>query len=150
MAFFARIAALLGCATALACTALPAVAAGTVTVYQKDGTVETYANSPIKVIHDAMYITSSDGKGTLVISRAACFSHKGLLTCLPTGITLVQQGGAKKLDLDQGTLYVNVSKETKQLPLSSVQLPPNGVMLSFTTLIGTTVNVSGVIDKGNK
>ena len=150
MAFFARIAALLGCAAVLALSAVPAVAAGTVTVYQNDGNVDTYTNSQIKIIHDVIYITSGDGKGTIVISRAACFSHKGLLTCLPTGVTLVQGGDAKKLDLDHGTLYINLTDSAMQLPLSSTQLAPKGVLLSFSTIIGTVVNVSGVIDKGNK
>jgi hypothetical protein len=149
VAFFTRVVALLAGATVLA-LATPALAAGTVTIQHSDGNVDSYPNSPIHIIHDALYITSSDGKGTLVINRAACYYQGNVMTCLPTSVALVQAGNTKKVDLQTGTLYLNLTDQNQQLPLSSTQLPPHSIMFSFSTLIGTVVNVSGAIDKVTK
>jgi hypothetical protein len=44
-------------------------------------------------------------------------------------------------------VYVNLTGAKQQLPLSSTQLPPQGILLSLRTKIGTIVNLSGEIDQ---
>lgn len=128
----------------------PARATGTVTVQQSDGSVRSYPHSTIKLLDKMLSITTADGKGTLVVNRAACSFQSNVLVCLPTSVTLVQNGHSDPLDLSQGTLYVNPTGEKQQLPFSSTQIPPHGLVLSFRTKIGTYVNLTGTIDKGVK
>lgn len=60
-----------------------ASATGTVRILQRDGSQKTYANVRIAVRDQAMWITSSDGRGTLVFGKAACTRIEALLECLP-------------------------------------------------------------------
>jgi hypothetical protein len=122
-------------------------ATGTITIVQADGHTDVYHDVGIKVIHNALFMTSADGKGTLVINRAACSYQGELLVCLPTNATLVQAGETSPLDFRKGTLYVNTTGEPQQLALSTTKVPPNGILLSFTTKRGTYVSLSGRIDK---
>ncbi len=122
-------------------------AAGTVLIQQSDGHRNTYSDVAIKVIHNALYITSSDGRGTIVINRAACSYQGQLMVCLPTSAALVQSGETSPLDFKNGTLYVNDTDEPQALTMSTAKVPPHGIMLSFTTKRGTYVNLSGRIDK---
>ncbi|HTX59652.1 MAG TPA: hypothetical protein VMH02_08210, partial [Verrucomicrobiae bacterium] len=64
------VAALLFCA-ALPLAGAPALASGTMRIQHYYGGANVYNGVGIKVIHDALYITSPDGKGTIVINRAA-------------------------------------------------------------------------------
>ncbi|HTU82262.1 MAG TPA: hypothetical protein VMF61_09040 [Candidatus Acidoferrales bacterium] len=141
---------LLSCAALLAFTVTPADASGTVTIQQKDGSVDTYSDVGIKIIHNALYLTSADGKGTLVVNRAACSYQDQILVCLPTGVTLIQAGAAKPLDLATGTIYANMTDQMLSLPLSSTRLPPHSIVFSISTKLGTYVNLSGSIDKVTK
>ena len=56
----------------MALGAAPAGAAGTILIVHNDGNSDKYDGVQIKIIHNALYITSADGKGTIVINRAAC------------------------------------------------------------------------------
>jgi len=146
-----RAAALLGFAAALsALLAAPARAEGVVRIQQPSGKVETYDDVKIQILHDALYVTSSDGKGTLIVTRAACSYQGEILVCFPLAVTLVQPGTTGALDLKRGTIYSNMTGENQRLPYSSTQLPPHGILLSFTTQRGTYINVNGVIDGGTK
>jgi hypothetical protein len=131
----------------MALGAAPAGAAGTILIVQNDGNSDKYEGVQIKIIHDSLYITSEDGKGTIVISRAACSFQGKLLVCLARGGALVQSGTTKPLDLQLGTLYLNTTDDPQQLVLSTTKVPPHGVLLSFTTDIGTYVSLTGRIDK---
>lgn len=122
-------------------------AGGTVLIQQADGHRDTYDDVVIKVIHSALYITSADGHGTIVINRAACSYQGQLMVCLPTSATLVQQGKTSALDFKSGTLYVNDTDDAQQLTMSTAKVPPHGILLSFSTQRGTYVNLSGRIDK---
>ena len=117
---------------------------------QPDGTLETYTNVSIKILHNALYVTSQDGQGTLVITRAACSYQGAVMVCLPTGVTLVQSGEAKPLDLTTGTVYLNLTGDTQTLALSSQQLPPHSVLLSMSTKRGTYIALTGAIDSVTK
>src|SRR5271165_3424773 len=111
----------------------PAGATGTITIMQADGSTNTYNDVEIKVIHGALYMTSEDGKGTMIINRAAC-SHQGQLTvCFATGATLVQAGETSPLDFKRGTIYANDTDDYQPLVMSTTKVPPHGILLSFTT-----------------
>ena len=130
--------------------AAPALASGNVSIQQPDGSVDSYNDVAIKLIHGVLYITTVDGKGTLVISKAACAYQGNIMVCLPTAVTLVQAGETKPLDLTTGTMYINGTDDKQQLSLSSMQLPPHSLLFTFSTKRGTYVNLSGTIDKVNK
>lgn len=127
--------------------AAPARATGTMTVRQADGSTNVYRDVEIKVIHGAMYVTSADGKGTLVIQRAACSYQGKVMVCFVTNAALVQAGNTSALDFQRGTLYVNSTDDSQPLPLTTTKIAPHGVLLSFTTKKGTYVGLNGRIDK---
>jgi hypothetical protein len=125
-------------------------ASGTMQVQQTDGSTQTYKNVSVVISNKTLRLTSADKQGTLVVDRAACSFLGKVMRCLPESMTLDQGGGAQRLDFQSGTVYLN-STDTKQpLPATSQQLPPNGIMLSMTTKIGTIVNLTGTIDKHTK
>lgn len=124
-----------------------AAAKGTVTVLQTDGHVDVYRDVGVKVIHDALFMTSADGKGTLVIHRAACSYQAELMVCFVTSATLVQAGKTSPLDFKIGTLYVNSTDAPQQLSRSTKKLAPHSILLSLTTRRGTYVALSGRIDE---
>jgi hypothetical protein len=127
-------------------SANPVLASGTIRSQESDGTIRVYHHVSINVVHRTLRITTQDGKGTLVINQAAC-SYVGLLErCYPSKISLEQGGATKPLDLKRGTIYVNTTGQNQQLPLSSQQLPPHGILLSITTMRDTYVTMTGKID----
>ncbi len=95
----------LALATQAALTSAPAPAMGTVTIQQPTAR-NTYHNVEIKIIHNALFVTSADGRGTLVINRAACAYQGAVLVCFVTSATLVQAGKTTPLDFRNGTVYV--------------------------------------------
>ncbi|MFY9632876.1 MAG: hypothetical protein WAJ94_14845 [Candidatus Cybelea sp.] len=131
----------------MALGAAPAGAAGTILIVHNDGNSDKYDGVQIKIIHNALYITSADGKGTIVINRAACSFQGKLLVCLTQTGALVQSGTTKSLDLKNGTLYVNSTDDPQQLVLSTAKVPAHGILLSFNTDLGTYVSLTGRIDK---
>lgn len=132
---------------AISFTVAPAGATGTVMIRNSDGQTNTYNGVKILISHGALYVTSADGKGTLVINRAAC-SHQGeLLVCFATNATLVQSGSAKPLDFKRGTVYVNSTDSPQPLVLSTAKVPPHSILLSLETKIGTYISLTGQIDK---
>jgi hypothetical protein len=122
-------------------------ATGTVMIRQNDGGTNTYSGAGIKIIHSALYVTSADGRGTLVINRAACTYQGQLMVCLPTSATLVQAGQTSPLDFKSGTVYLNDTDDFQSMPLTTAKVPPHSILLSFSTKRGTYVSVRGRIDK---
>jgi len=120
---------------------------GTVTIQQADGGRNTYRDAVIKIIHNALYVTSADGKGTLVINRAACSYQGQIMVCFVTNAALVQSGKTSPLDFRSGTVYVNMTSEPQALSMSTMKVPARGIVSSFTTQRGTSVNLVGSIDK---
>jgi hypothetical protein len=138
---------LLALAAFLGWGASPADAAGTVLIRQANGQTNVYHDVVIKVIHNALYMTTSDGKGTLVINRAACSYQGQIMVCFATNAALVQAGKTSALDLKHGTIYVNSTDDSQSLPLSTTKVPAHSILLSFSTDRGTYVSLSGRIDK---
>jgi hypothetical protein len=127
-----------------------AYAKGTVRVQQNNGSVQVYHDVTIRIAQKVLRVTTADGKGTLIIDKAACSFAGELQTCLPYSIKLDQGGSVKPLDFERGTVYVNLTDARQQLPYSSTQLPPQGILLSLRTKIGTIVNLTGEIDQVTK
>lgn len=135
---------LFGC---LALSTVSAGATGTMTIVQADGDRNVYDDVEIKVIHGALYMTSADGKGTLIIQRAACSYQGKLMVCFATNAALVQSGETSALDFKRGTVYANTTDDFQPMVMSSTKVPPHSIMLSFTTKRGTYISLSGRIDK---
>jgi hypothetical protein len=127
-------------------TLAPALATGTLRKQESDGDVTVYNNVSIKVVHRTLRVTSADGKGTLVINQAACSYVDQIQRCYPLKISLEQGGVTQPLDLKNGTIYVNTTDQAQQMPFSSQQLPPKGILLSINTKIGTYVTMTGKVD----
>lgn len=130
-----------------ASSAQPVLAGGTVVIRQSDGHSDVYHDVTIKVIHGALFMTSADGKGTMVVHQAACSYQGNLMVCFPTAVTLVQAGQTSPISVRTGTIYVNSTDEPQQLALSTVKVPAHSIMLSMSTKRGTFVSLVGAIDK---
>ncbi|HLY01508.1 MAG TPA: hypothetical protein VKR56_03325 [Candidatus Cybelea sp.] len=140
-------AALLTLVTSFVLGLAPAAATGTATVRQSDGHVDVYQNVQLKVIHNALFVTTADGEGTLVIYRAACSYQGDLMVCFVTSATLVQAGKTSPLDFKRGTAYVNETDVPQPLALSTTKVPPHSIVLTFTTVRGTYVGITGRFDQ---
>jgi hypothetical protein len=127
-----------------------ASATGTARVQQHDGAVKTYRNVRIRIENKSMSITSSDGKGTLTISKAACSTIGKLMRCLPYAAVLDQNGRTQPIAMQSGTVWLNPGDAKQQLPHSSTQLSPRGVLLSIQTKAGTYVSLNGTVDELKK
>jgi len=142
--------ALAGAVLALALAAAPAAQArGTATVTKSSGTIRTYQNVRIRLIGTtSLRVTSADGQGTLSVHHAACSYIGDLRRCLPFEITLDQHGAKHLLDLQRGTLYVNVTGGSLQMPHSTMLVPAHSIVLSLETERGTVISVTGSLDGG--
>ena len=128
-----------------------AAALGTATVQKVDKPIDTYKDVRIVLQpKTALLITTADGQGTLIIDKAACSYVGDVQTCLPTSVKLKQNGTVSPIDIRQGTIYANLTGQSQPLSNSSMRLPPNGILMSVTTKIGTIINVTGVIDTVTK
>lgn len=129
----------------------PAAATGTVIVEQRNGTTKTYRDVRIAIEDAAMAITSADKKGTLVLGKAACTEIGELVKCLPYDATLLQNGMKFHIPLKVGgTVWINRGTTNQRLPQSSEELRPHGVLVAVTTIRGTLVSLTGVVDEVQK
>ncbi|MGA7095063.1 MAG: hypothetical protein WCB01_14860 [Candidatus Cybelea sp.] len=122
-------------------------ATGTINIHHKDGTVNTYRDVEIKVFSGSLFLTSDDGDGTIVVTRAACSYRDKIIVCLPTTVALVQEGKSNALDLKSGTIYLNYTNAEQPMSNSSAKLPANSILLALATKNGTYINVRGRIDQ---
>jgi hypothetical protein len=132
------------------CVASVASAKGTVRVQKSDGSNQVYSNVTLRIVDQTLRITTEDGKGTLVIKRAACSYQGEIMVCLPYELALEQGGQEQPLDFSRGTLYYNGTDTKQQMSLSSTEVPPNGVIGLLITKKGTIIAISGVIDEHAK
>ena len=135
------------CAFCFSFAGAPVVAKGVTTIQKASGKTETYQVGIVRVKGVSLSIVSPNGKDKLIIDKAACSYVGQLQRCLVTHVSLQKDGQTKPLDLAQGTAYVNLTNAKQQMPLSSQQLPPNGVLIALKTQIGTYITVDGVIDR---
>ena len=131
---------------ALLAPAAPALAKGTVTIQNADGTKHVYKNATLTVHGKTLWLTTADKKGTLIITDAACTNDENkLMRCLPYK-AILQQNGTDALTISSGTIYYNPTSAPLTLKYSSSQVPPNGVIALFKTKAGTYVTVDGKLD----
>jgi hypothetical protein len=120
-----------------------------VSIIQKAGKdPERYPGVGITLIKNtSLTVTSPNGKDKLTIDKAACFMVGELQRCLVSHVTFQKEGGAiKPIDLEMGTVYVNLTNSNQPMSHSSAQLPPKGVLIALKTRIGTYITVDGVVD----
>jgi hypothetical protein len=134
----------------LLCFASAADAKGTVRVQQSDGSTQVYSNVSLRLVQKTFRMTTEDGKGTLIVTKAACSFVGDLMRCLPDQLVLDQGGSEQPLDFQNGTFYYNNTSTKQQLPLSSTQVPPNGVLGLLVTKKGTIIAINGVVDGNSK
>jgi hypothetical protein len=137
----ATVATLLGTASASAF--------GVVNVQRPDGTTSTYPGAMITFVGKTLHVRSADAKGTMVIERDACSYRGPIVMCLPTRFLLRQDGAERPINVESGTVYLNLTNRTQTLPLSSQRLSPRSVLLSLHTQRGTSISVNGTIDSGD-
>jgi len=128
------------------CVESAAYAKGTVRVQKSDGSVQVYPNVTMRIVGDTLRVTTQDGKGTLIVTRAACSFQGEIMVCLPYKLVLAQGGVEQPLGFQRGTFYWNRTDTKQQLSASTTQLPPNGMLGSLLTKKGTIIAISGVID----
>lgn len=131
-------------------TATAARAEGTARIQQVNGSVNVYHHVKIQIVAKTLSVTSPDGKGTLIIYRAACSYQGQVMMCLPDGVSLVQNGGVSAIKLTSGTVYANLTGEPQNLAMSSTKVPAHSILMALKTRRGTYVTVSGAIDKETK
>jgi len=136
-------------AVALFCLLMPGIAnaAGTMEIHHRSGDVNTYRDVDIRVFSGSLFLTSEDGDGTIVVTRAACSYQGKIIVCLPVAAVLVQDGTSNALSLKSGTIYLNYTTAAQPLSASSAKLPANSVMLALSTRNGTVINLRGRIDQ---
>ena len=132
------------------CIATVAYAKGTIRVQRSDGSTQVYPNVTLRIVDKTLQITTEDGKGTLIVNRAACSYQGELMVCLPYELSLVQGGQEQPLDFSRGTLYYNNTDTKQQMSHSSTQIPPGGVIGLLITKKGTIIAINGVVDEHQK
>lgn len=136
-------------AIATLCALFPTAsrAVGTISIHSSGGSISTYNDVEIKVLSGSLFLTSDDGDGTIVVTRAACSYQGKVIVCLPTLAALVQDGKTSALDLKTGTLYLNYTSDAQPLTRSSQKLPPKSAMLALTLRNGTFITMNGRLDQ---
>jgi hypothetical protein len=144
---FATLAWLFAFATSFLLSGAYAGATGTALIRQSDGHTDQYNHVKIKLLHGALFMTTADGKGTVVIHRAACSYQAQLMVCFVTSATLIQGGSVKTIDLKTGTIYANTTDDPQPMPFTTRKVAPHSILLSLSTYKGTYVSLVGRVDK---
>ncbi len=121
-------------------------ATGTIAIQHHSGAVSTYRDVEIKVISGSLFLTSDDGDGTIVVTRAACSYRDKIIVCLPHRGRARARWRNQRPQPQDGTIYMNYTDVEQPLTQSSAKLPANSVMLTLSTNNGTYINVRGHID----
>ena len=122
-------------------------AVGTVRVQRPGGDVQVYKDVSIRLIHEALRVTSKNGEATLIIDHANCAYAGYLERCVPYGVKLAQQASTRPLEVKSGNIYANPTDQKQALPHSSTQIPPHGILGTITTKTGAYISLSGTIDQ---
>jgi hypothetical protein len=137
----------LACALAFMAAPSAAQAKGAARIEKSDGAVREYSVSINMVGRQGVRITSADGRGTLVVAKAACSFAGELERCFPYRVVLDQYGKKRPIDFRRGIEYMNPTNAVQELPRSSKTLPPHGLLLFLVTAHGTYITVRGTIDE---
>ncbi len=142
-----RLTALLVAFIFITLSAAPARAAGTLQIHDSSGSFNTYTGVTVNVFSGSLFITSADGKGTLVVNRSACSYQSKIIVCLPTSVILVQKRKEQRAFAHHWHALSQLYGEAQPLRLSSAKVPAHAVILSFTTANGTYVTLHGTLDQ---
>ncbi|HET6276253.1 MAG TPA: hypothetical protein VFE16_10025 [Candidatus Cybelea sp.] len=126
---------------------LCASARGVTLIQESNGTVKTYSDVYMSVVGQTLTLRSADGKGTMRIATGACSFDKNVQRCLPYSVTLTQAGKTHTIMLSYGTVFMNLTNQSHELPRSSDMLAPRTVLVLFKTAHGTYVTVKGTLDQ---
>jgi len=116
-------------------------------IHRASGAPNSYSDVEIKVFSGSLYLTSDDGDGTIVVTRAACSYQGKIMICFPRSAALVQDGESRALNLKRGTIYFNETDDAQPMMFSSQKLPAHSVMLAMSLGDGTFIDVKGRIDE---
>ena len=122
-------------------------AIGTVRVQRPNGAVQVFSDVSLRLIHQALRVTSKNGQATLIIDHANCAYEGYLERCVPYGVKLMQEASTRPLEVKSGNIYANPTNHAHQLPNSSTQIPPHGILGTITTKTGAYISLSGTIDQ---
>jgi hypothetical protein len=122
-------------------------ATGTVRIAQGTGTPQVFSGANVRIVHQTLQVTSSDGKRVLIKAHANCAYAGTLEHCEPYSVRISQNGSLQPVSLASGDGYFNPTKHPQTVPNSTTQLPGHGVVLTLRTKDGTSVSVNVTIDQ---
>jgi len=123
-----------------------AAASGQVYVQQFDGSTQSYENVRMKLVGLTLFLSSPNHKDVLEIVTDACSYPGGVQRCLPYKTTLRRDGHTHAIELERGSVFVNMTSDIEHLPHSSQILAPQHVVVHLHTLRGTYINAQGLLD----
>ncbi|MGR4065424.1 MAG: hypothetical protein ACLQPV_08245, partial [Vulcanimicrobiaceae bacterium] len=104
-------------------------AAGTTRVEQTDGSVQIYQDVTMRLNGPTLWIQSANHKAMLEIKTASCSFDGKIKRCFPSAFSLHRQDGTHPISVAWGTVYINLTNASQQLPLSSKQLPAQSLLV---------------------
>jgi hypothetical protein len=122
-------------------------AEGVTRIQQSDGATHVYQHVNIQLAGRTLRLRSGDHRGVLEVTSGACSFKGEIERCLPFTTTLRQHGKTHQIKLENGTVYLNLTDGALNLPHSSEQLGPHGVVVLLHTVHGTLVSVKGTLDQ---
>ena len=122
-------------------------AIGSVRVQQPGGAVQVYQDVSYRLIYQGLRVTSKTGETTLMIDHANCAYQGYVEHCVPYGVKLSRETSTRPLEVKSGNIYVNPTKQQHQLPNSSTQIPPHGIVGTIVTKTGVSISLNGTIDQ---
>ena len=135
----------LGCVLSVLCI-VNARATGTVRIVQNNGVVHEFPGATVRIQHSSLYVTANDGQ-QLIISHGTCAYDGYIERCSPHSVRLQINGTLQTVTVASGTAYINPTNEEQTVPQSSTTLEPHGINVLLRTTDGTTVSLTGEVDK---
>ena len=135
----------LGGALSVLCI-VDAGAAGAVRIVQSNGIVHEFPGATVTLQHNSLNVTANDGQ-QLIVSHGNCAYDGDIERCSPYSVRIQINGTLQPVTLASGVAYINPTKEEQTVPQSSTTLEPYGIDLSLRTTDGTTVSLTGEVDK---
>jgi hypothetical protein len=146
MITFHRHLAFLGTIVAALSAPNAASAGGEVDVQQFDGSTQSYEHVHMKLVGLTLYLSSPNRKDVLEIVTGACSYPGGVQRCLPYKTTLRREGRTHVIELERGSVFVNMTSDIEHLPHSSQILAPQHVIVHLHTVRGTYIDAQGALD----
>jgi hypothetical protein len=146
MISFHRNVLLIGTTVAALLAPVNAFASGQVDVQQFDGSTQSYEHVRMKLVGLTLFLSSPNHKDVLEIVTDACSYPGGVQRCLPYKTTLRRDGRPHVIELERGSVFVNLTDAIEHLPHSSQVLAPQHVIVHLHTTRGTYISAQGALD----